>query len=211
MKLSILVRVTAAVVFGCSVASVRADDINQPPWQRFEPNTTYQNWTFGLTNNPTAPDVDFYNPNGTPTATVTNGNWTQYYDQHVGVWTLGTNSSIDLFIPNTPFDPNRHKDLWLQITWQPDLGGSPVVTVNGNAFSLVGSAPVGTGNWIQSTYSTTLATNPASEVLIITGTMDVGEVVLDTQCIPEPSSLALLALGAISLLPYASRKRKLAA
>jgi hypothetical protein len=56
-----------------------------------------------------------------------------------------------------------------------------------------------------------LAFNPQYEDVIITGSYYVGEVVVDTICIPEPSSLALLAVGAISLLPYAWRKRRLAA
>jgi len=56
-----------------------------------------------------------------------------------------------------------------------------------------------------------LTYNPQYEDVIITGSYNLGEVVVDTICIPEPSSLALLAMGSISLLLYASRKRRLAA
>jgi hypothetical protein len=97
--------------------------------------------------------------------------------------------------------------VWTQITWQSDLGGSPVVTVDGIVSTLQFTAPVGNGDWSQSVFETTLPFNPAAEQVIVTGIMDVGQVVIDTQCIPEPSSLALLAIGAISLLSYASRKR----
>ena len=70
------------------------------------------------------------------------------------------------------------------------------------------------GGWIASAYEFVLPHNPAAESVVITGslpgtTFDLGEVMIDTICIPEPSSLALLAVGALSLL-YASRKRRAA-
>jgi hypothetical protein len=210
MKSCILVCMTVAVVFGCSVASVRADDLYQPPWERGDTNTTYQSWTFGTIDNPAAPDTVF-NLYGAPTATINGGTWASFYDNHVGVWTLGSTNSIDLYIPNTPADPTRTKDVWTQITWQSSLGGSPVVTVNGIVSTLEFSVLAGNGSWMQSVFMATLPFNPAAEDVVVTGTMAVGEVVIDTQCIPEPSSLALLAMGAISLLSYASRKRRLAA
>ena len=79
---------TVAVVFGCSVASVKADDIYPPPWGRTgAPNTTYQAWDFQTAANPVNADIAI-NPNGTPTATINGGTWNQFYDSHVGVWTL---------------------------------------------------------------------------------------------------------------------------
>ncbi len=211
MKQYILGCMTVAVVFGCSVASVKADDIYPPPWTRGLPNTTYQSWDFGTAANPVNADTAF-NPNGTPTATINGGTWSYFYDNHVGVWTLGAGDSIDFFIPNTPADPTRTKDIWTQVTWQPDNNGLPVVTVDGVASTLQFSVPVGNGGWLQNVYETVLQFNPSQEDVVISGTLpgttfDVGQVVIDTQCIPEPSSLALLAIGAISLLSYASRKR----
>jgi len=103
MKQYILGCMTVAVVFGCSVASVKADDIYPPAWTRGMTNTTYQEWNFGTSANPAAPGVA-YNPNGTPTATITGGIWSFIYDNHVGVWTLGASDSIDLSIPNTPLE-----------------------------------------------------------------------------------------------------------
>jgi hypothetical protein len=75
---------------------------------------------------------------------------------------------------------------------------------------------VGNGNWQQNVYETRLPFNPAAADVVISGalpatTFNVGQVVIDTQCIPKPSSLALSAVGAIGLLTYASRKRRLAA
>jgi hypothetical protein len=201
---------TVAVVFGCSVVSVKADDIYPPPWQRGDPGTTYQAWDFGTSANPSLGDT-VYNPYGTPTATINGGTWSLFYGGHVGIWTLGASDSIDLFIPNTPLDTNNIKEVWTQVTWQPDAGPAPVVTVDYGSNSIVSTlqftAPVGVGEWLQSVYLAELLYNPASENVIITETGDVGQVVIDTICVPEPSSLALLALGAVSLLSYTLRKR----
>ena len=102
--------------------------------------------------------------------------------------------------------------MWTQITWEPDADlDTPVVMVNGIAVNAFTTYAVGTGLWKQSVYDTTLAWNPSSEDVVITGSYYLGEVVVDTICVPEPSSLALLAVGALSLLTYTSRKRRLAA
>ena len=211
MKTIILGYMTVAVVFGCSVASVKADDLYPPPWTRGGPGTTYQAWDFGTSASPVVADV-FYNPYGVPYATINGGSWSFFYDDHVGVWTLGSADSIDLYIPNTPLNLDNTKEVWTQVTWQPDAGPAPVVTVDyGSGSSVVSTlqftVPAGNGDWLQSVYLADLPYNPASENVIVTETGDVGQVVIDSECVPEPSSLAMLALGAISLLSYASRKR----
>jgi hypothetical protein len=210
MKRCILACLTVAVVLGCWVSSVRADDIYPPPWLRGSPNTTYQDWTFATSANPVTPDLGLYNPYGMPTGTIVSGVWHNFYDNHVGVWTLASSASMDFHVPNTPYDPTRFKEVWTQITWQSGNGGSPFVTVDGVAAQLILSAPVGNGGWMQNVYESVLWPNPSWEDVIIRGNIDVGQVVIDTQCIPEPSSLALLAVGAVSLL-YTSRKRSQAA
>jgi hypothetical protein len=206
---------TVAVVFGCSVVSVKAEDIFTPPWTRGTAGTTQQGWDFPTDATYSAPDEGYFNPYGTPQATVNAGTsqWSAFYNGQIGVWTLGAGDSIDFSVPNTPIDPTKHKNVWTQIYWQTDNNGIPVVTVNGVASSFVESQAE-PGGWTAGAYETVLPQNPASEDVLITGslpgtTFDVGEVMIDTQCIPEPSSLALLAVGALGLL--ASRKRRLAA
>ena len=193
----LLVCVTLAVVFCGSVVPVWADDIYPPSWQRGGPGTTYEGWTFATDANPSAPDEGMYNPYGTPEATVTGGTWSAFYDNHVGVWTLGSSSSIDLFIPNTPRDDTKYKNVQTQLTWDPEFVGqqAPLVVVDGIQSAPVTTYPAGNAGWMQSVYETTLAYNPSSEDIIITGSYDLGEAVIDTQCVPEPSTFALAFAG----------------
>jgi hypothetical protein len=213
MKRYFLACMAAAVVFGISAATVRADDIYPPPWQRNQPNTTRQAWTFSTDANPLPPDEDFFNPNGTPHVTITGtGNvWRSLYDNHVGVWTLGgADSSMDLGIPNTAYDPEKQKELWTQITWQPEYANepAPVVVVDGIQSLPVTTYPEGNGGWFQSVYDTWLPFNPSYEDVIVTGSYDLGEIVVDTRCVPEPSSLALLAMGGFSLAAFLWRRKQ---
>jgi hypothetical protein len=208
MKRYVLACLTVAAVFGCWVFSVRADDIYPPPWLRGQPNTTYQDWTFATGANPVAPDLGVFNPYGNPTATIYGATWSAFYDNHVGVWTFGFGTnSMNFHIPNAPV-ANPEKEVWTQITWQSVYGDSPFVSVGGRAASLVLSTPVGNGSWLQNVYETVLPFNPTSEDVIIAGfsPMNFGQVVIDTICIPEPSSLALWAVGAAALMVFRRRR-----
>ena len=204
----------ASVALCGSAIPLWADDIFPPPWQRGEPGTTYQAWTFGTNANPSSTDeYTTYNPYGTPEATVTNGTWNLFYDNHVGVWTLGSNSSIDLTIPNSPLDDTSGKDVWTQVTWQADFGGSPLVSVvaDGTTYpSLPGESLVEYNGWTTGVYETVLPNNPTAEHVVVKGTMDVGEVVIDTQLVPEPSTFALLAVGVLGLWASLWRRKSVA-
>ncbi len=193
--------IVCALVVGFLASSVLADDILPPPWQRGGPRTTYQDWTFATSDNPIAPDVGIANLYGIPVATVFGGTWSQYYDNHVGVWTLlNADSHIDVQIANAPDHPDWNKNLWIQLTWQPDSAGSPSILVDGIQTALYETDLLPNTNWYHSTYTITLPYNPTMETVHISGTVDLGEIVVDTQCIPEPGTLSLLALGGLALI-----------
>ncbi len=209
-KRPILGCMVVAVVFASSAALVWADDIYPPPWQRGGPRTTYQGWTFSTDANPTAPDEQVLNPYGVPLATIVGGAWSQFEDNHVGVWSLlTTDSFIDVPIPNAPDHPDWNKSVWTQLTWAPEpLGtsGAPSIFVDGIESQLVETIPLH-DSWLQSTWLTTLPYNPELETLHITGLVDVGEIVVDTRCIPEPSTLVLLTMSVFGIAAFVWRRR----
>jgi hypothetical protein len=200
--------ICAFVMVGFLAGSVLADDTFPPPWQRGGDRTTYQDWNFSTSANPTPPDVQNNNSYGIPMARIFDGGWLNYgAGNHVGVWTLfGTDSYIDVPIPNAPDHPDWNKMVWTQLTWSPssEVGGVPIVSVDGFDSELQETIATHDG-WYQSAWLTTLPYNPTFETVHITGLfISVGELVVDTKCVPEPATLSLLALGGLALI----RRRK---
>ena len=132
------------------------------------------------------------------------------------------------FYPEIPNSPSAGtKTVWLQLTWY-STNTVPEVAENDNigGYSnmqlvdrislepLYGSSYT---DWYQDVWEIQLPYNPPEETMTIwEGGMygpaiAVGEVVVDTQCVPEPSTLVLLGIGAISLLAYAWQRRRRAA
>jgi len=200
-------------VFAFCAASAFADDINPPPWQRGAPGTTYAQWEF-LTPDPIAmPDL-VNNPFGVSPAQVTPGllqNWWPIWGGKEGVWPLS--GTIRVPIQNSPI-PNPYKDIWIQITWaQQAVNVFPVVTELTKSLTadLVGDSiigghneGVGDGLWHHSTYHIRMFPNPIFEEILIEGAIMVDELVIDTQCVPEPSSILVLA----GLVGFVIRRRK---
>jgi hypothetical protein len=106
-------------------------------------------------------------------------------------------------INNAPDHPDWNKNVWLQLTWSPEQSLTPSVFVDGLPSQLIETIPLH-DSWLQSTWEVVLPYNPQFETVHITGAVDVGELVVDTQCIPEPVTLSLLALSGLAML----RRRK---
>jgi len=177
-----------------------ADDLNPPPW-RNGPGTTFGKWEFSDNDANPLPDVGNY-PWGLPSTTITPGllqEWMPEWEGRFGVWPLSGDIVTD--IPNQPL-PLPFKDIWIQLTWAQQAPNTwPAVSELrfGVPATLLQEVPAG-GVWFHSTYLIHLEPNPDWESILITGAVNVDEMVIDTRCFPEPTTLCLLAVGAIGLL-----------
>jgi hypothetical protein len=204
-KRLILAGLAVLLVLGIVAPMAWADDDNPPPWQRGGPRTTFERWEFDTANLNPLPDA-MYNPYGTPSTTVTPlGSWLPIYDNRFGVWPLS--GMIDIDIPNDPTNPDWQKNIWVQLTWDGEGITVPEVSANGVPAQWIESDPRLPGGWFHSTYLVVLPYNPPMEHLHVAGDIRVDELVVDTICIPEPSTLVLLGAGAFGLVVFAWRKR----
>lgn len=207
-------RLLSAILFAAGTVSVilpsaaQADDLFPPPW-RGQAGTTFQEWTFPDANQTPAPD-SVNNPYGMPTAQVWPGTgqwWWSTWGGRPGVWPLS--GAMEFTIPNQ-LVPNPYKDIWIQLTWakQAFMSMPTVSSLPAGTLELVREVPLGpTGEpppagaeWWHSTYKIRIYPNPAWEVVRIDGTIMVDQIVIDTICVPEPATMALLGLGSLVLL-----------
>jgi hypothetical protein len=204
----------AAAVLSIIVSVCAADDLNPPPWRGL-PGTTHTEWQFNTPNPQPLPDFE-YNPYNRPGADGTfhgaqlNASHTWLPGDPVGgrqgIWQLS--GSLDVFLWNRP-EPNPNKYIWVQVTWKGN--GFPYVIEN-DPFGQ-GQAGVNTANllqpdgWTTSTFLTILPYNPPWERLLIQGgDIFVDQLVIDTYCVPEPSTYIGLIGGLGSLLAFRRRK-----
>lgn len=176
-------------LLGLTAVPVLADDLVPAPWRGVSPTYTFQVWTFATSANPSPPDT-VNNPFGMPSSLVTGGSWAP------DGWTLSAVGSMAFEIPNSPI-ASPEKDIWVQITYQ-QVGVTPL------SVTATAGGPVVSGNleqlspmipWMHATYSMTLSPNPPFETVTLGGEVLIGQVVIETQCVPEPGSVAWIGLG----------------
>ena len=171
-----------------------------PPGQGF---TTFQVWEFGTDANPAAPDQD-YNSFGDPFVTVIGdlpfATWIAEHQGHLGLWRF--EDWMEVFLPNNP-EPRDFKHVWLQLTYSAANGSDPeILSLPGySSIELVNKVQLDDYYW-HATWQITIEPNPDEELIVIMPrdcTLYVDELVVDTICIPEPASLALLAAAGMLL------------
>ena len=205
--------VLALVVVLVSMSTVSATIVNDnAPFWRGDDNTTSQAWEFTDGSNPAIAEVGapWDNPYGTPTAEIRGfmdlEAWYPEYQGEDGVWGLAQITPIDLIIPNTDnTGPDTWKEIWLQITYLDPYGDGynlPIdVAPDFDSLTRVSHQQLASGYW-HDTYSIIVIPNPLEETITlrtIQCVLYIDEIIVDTICIPEPMTVALLGLGGLLL------------
>jgi len=224
MKNQKKIQITAIIAityFALTVVATSAAIYEPPvPGWRGNDGTTLQKWFFNDSNSTPLADVD-ENPFGTPLLDVKSDLHLQSHDGAEGVWSLG--SEIDIILPNSP-EPNPYKEIWLTLIWKAEdstllpTGGPfetdpflPDMPNIGVAFEgmiyqdqWIEEEFIDAEGWLHTTYIIGLWPNPIKEYISIKGNILVDELCIETICIPEPATIAVLSMGGLLAL----RKRK---
>lgn len=180
-----------------------------PTW-RGDDGSTHQLWLFDTPANPAVPEV-VTNPYGNgPIATIQDGGdpldmwWIQEDRGHIGVWK--TEGNISLFIPNAPnTDPDSFKHIVIQMIYDSAPGADAWMKYSADGsdpvdgFTPVVSEDLGDG-YRYSRWEITIRPNPLEETIFMLPfycNLYVDSIEVDTICIPEPATLAILGLGSL--------------
>ncbi len=209
--------VSAGVLISMFLPAVAAADILPPDWRGLD-GTTYAEWRFDDNDNPALPEevVNEYGNGTDPPAIATitvgvmgSGWWPDdpLSSSLTGVWDIGgDDGSIILEIDNRPLELD-HKEIWLQVTYNQGLYAAPTIDIAtaqliSSQTEFVETDGFG-GEWWLEQSIWRIEPNPSHEQIILTGDSLSGslidQIVVDTYCVPEPTTMGLLLLGGLIL------------
>jgi hypothetical protein len=183
------------VVIDTRCAARDEGDISPPCW-RGRPGSTYQNWSFHRSSNPSAPE-DVFSP-GSPQASITLGalalGWQDIlvgFGCRQGYWDLGTAGQLSLTVPNTAGSPTSYKTIQVQVVeFQDSLAYNQLALVSIPGATMLSQSQTTvettvTGTWVVHRSVWRIAPCPAAETVLITaplGSALIDQVVVDTLC-----------------------------
>jgi hypothetical protein len=214
--------ITAVVLVGLLQVSAFALIDNAPSW-RYDTGTTYAAWGFGTSSKDVFPDASYnpYNEDGIGdndgllgaliNPASSDPRWKASLSGASGVWALS--GDIYATIPNSPATgEGTSKIVLVQLVWKAEAGFNiavPVIdmkdeycqsaTTVGATIEMVDSYTLSNG-WTYSAYQINWPTNPTLEEIHISGNVYVDELIIDTKCVPEPATLAIMGLGVAAML-----------
>lgn len=204
-----------AVLMGILQVSASASIVDNAPSWRGNAGTTYAAWEFNTSSKTPVwnyganeyGDVSIYvqPKQGDP--------WKSQWEGRYGVWMLSGTITAD--IPNSPVTgPGTSKQVRIQLIWKPEVGYEQTVpeidmqtsydeycdylSEGIGSIGILSNVAMGNG-WNYTTYLIDWPYNPTGEVITIHGEIAVDQLVIDTICIPEPTTLAIMGFGMVAM------------
>jgi hypothetical protein len=135
--------------------------------------------------------------------------------QWAGYGVVPLSGRLYITVDNHDPRPENEKWIWVQLTWRPqDQGEEPIFEAIDpqpiQAPRIIEEIPLDPDpvlGWRETTYAWELDWNPPDESFTIRGTINVDELVIDTWCVPEPTSAAMLLVGLPVAIWWCRRRR----